>query len=444
MALNTVLTQSLQHRMALTPAMREAMSLLSFSTPELIHHIEQEAQNNPLLVVDYPQHRNTSGISEYDIALDTVAASGTLGENLRQQLTIMPLDKPIKNIALYLTGDLTDDGFLSRSADEIADDLDLPIEIIEQSIQALQTCEPTGIAARDLKECLLLQLIETGIDEATGKMILENAALFAKRAWGKLSKIFHLPEAQLKTFGEALKSLNPTPAKEFSEQTEALVADILVKNDPDKGLIVSLFNPNFPTLSVDDDLLNALKNDGKTLDYLITQKTRAKTLIQVVEFRSKTILKVARSIVSFQHRFFSEDQKHLIPLTRIKIAKQLEMHASTIGRAIAHKNISINGAIYPMRYFFSTSIGKAGKTQISAHNIKQSIRKMVLAETHLSIHSDENIVEKLHAQGVDIARRTVAKYRGCMNIPSSAKRRRILAAKAAPSNGLGGVRNTRK
>ncbi len=442
MALSTVFTQTLQHRMALTPAMREAISLLSLSSHDLTKRIDQEAQDNPLLEVEYSPP--ASGQSAYDIALSTTTGLQTFGDDLRNQLGLMPLDEDIRNIATYLVGDLNDEGFLDSDPGEIAQALGLSGEIIQRGIRALQSCEPTGVGARDLNECLLLQLVEHGLNAETASLVLRHIALFIQKDWAALCSHFTESRAELARIGELLKGLNPNPAQGFTPPEAPLIVDVLVTDHPQNGLTVALTNPNLPNLRVNEQMAQSLRGKPDVSTYLSEQENRAKMFIKAVEFRGKTILRVVRSIVSAQHRFFTDGQHFITPLTRNNIAKRLDLHPSTVGRAIADKNLAIDGAIYPIKFFFSSALGTKDQNPVSAHTVMGLIRKLILAETPQSTLSDQNIVDKLNAQGVDIARRTVAKYRGCMNIPSSPQRRQILVAKAAAPNGLGGAQTTRK
>ncbi len=433
MALKPTLSLKQTQTIALTPELRQSLAMLCLSTGDLIEHIHTEALENPLLVVTAPRTtRQTS--SAYDVALNLVAATITLGESVRRQLATQPLPRKIRDIAIYLTGDLADTGYLETDITDAANTLGATETEIELAIRAIQTCEPNGVGARNLTENLLLQMVEKGVPQATAKGALDNIPLLVNGQWNALSELLGVAVSKLEPLGPLLRSLNPEPVVADSTTTRHLIADIIVEDDENRGLSVSLSKNYLPDLSLDTDLLSQAKADTKAREYIKAQSIRAKTLIRAVQYRGETLLRVARAIVSHQHRFFVDGSDYLSPLTRRTLAETLDLHPSTIGRAIAGKNLDLNGTLFPMSFFLGSGLKKGASFSVSSYVVQQTIRKMIEQETPNSPLSDDKIVKKLNADGVDIARRTVAKYRRCMNIPSSFVRRQIAAAQQAPHN----------
>ncbi|WP_428547148.1 hypothetical protein [Profundibacter sp.] len=258
-----------------------------------------------------------------------------------------------------------------------------------------------------------------------------------KCEWAELSDILDIPKEQIEAFSTTLRTLTPEPVAHHHNESLPLVADIIVEIDENRRISVSLSENYLPDLTIDADLYLQAKSDAKAKEYIEAQYNHAQCLIRAIQFRGETLLRIARAIVTRQHRFFSDGSNHMTPLTRRALGEKLALHPSTIGRAIAGKNLELNGAIYPLSFFLGTGLKKGISGEISAYVVQQTIRQMIEQETPDSPLSDDTIVKKLRADGVDIARRTVAKYRGCMNIPSSYVRRKIAAAQQAPHRSPG-------
>jgi len=428
-------TLSLKQEQTLTPQLRHSLHLLRLPTQDLLEYIHAEAQENPLLLVR-ARPASSGSASAYDVALSSVAATVTLGESVRQQLVTQSLPPKIRDVAIYLTGDLADNGLLETDTAETTETLGVTEAVIEQAIHAIQTCEPTGVGARNLTESLLLQMVDAGVQRDVAKGVLDNISLLLDDQWDTLSKLLGIEVAQLQPLAPLLRSFNPEPVSP-PPTTTPLIADIIVEDDENSGLSVSLSENYLPDLSLDTNLLSLAKTDFKAREYIETQTTRAKTLIRAVQYRGETLLRVARTIVTRQHRFFVDGSDYLSPLTRRELARELDLHPSTIGRTIAGKNLDLNGTLYPMSFFLGSGLKKGTSYSVSSYVVRQTICKMIAQEPPDSPLSDDAIVKKLNADGVDIARRTVAKYRGCMNIPSSFVRRKIAAAQQAPHRSPG-------
>ncbi len=436
MALKPTLSMKQTQTLALTPQLRQSLAMLRLPTVDLVEQIHTEALENPLLVIGAPPKAKDSP-SAYDFALNTVAETVPLGESIRRQLAMMSLSALTSDIANYLTGDLSDTGYLETDIAETAQTLGVTEDDIETAIQAIQSCEPTGVGARNLTECLLLQIVEKGVERDTAEKLLDHTPQILNSDWAELSEVLGVPNEQIETFAALLKTLKPEPVTNHHPDSRPLVADIVVEIGLDRRISVSLSENYLPDLTIDSDLLEQAKADAKAREYIETQYTRAQNLIRAVQYRGETLLRIARAIVAQQHRFFIDGTHHMTPLTRRDLGDKLSLHPSTIGRAIAGKNLELDGTLYPLSFFLGAGLKKGMTGEVSAYVVQQTIRQMIEQESPDSPLSDDTIVKKLRADGVDIARRTVAKYRGCMNIPSSFVRRKIAAAQQAPHRSPG-------
>ncbi|MCA8869685.1 MAG: RNA polymerase factor sigma-54 [Rhodobacteraceae bacterium] len=425
MAMKPGLSLQQSQRLALTPELRLSIRVLAMSAGELNEVIKAELAENPLL--DWQENHNTQTGQAYDYALDTVAENHSAAELLRRQIALMKAPPKTRQIAEYLASDLTEAGFLAESAWSIARTLGLEVELVEQAIELLQQCEPAGIGARDLRDCLDLQLKARGVSAEARKLLLQNLTKFAESDWPFLTRHSNLPVAELKRLQGILQSLNPYPMELLSTDRNAIVApDITVEPLSGGGFAIELVDSPVQALVVNTGLVNSARNsNAAAATYLKQNLTRANSLIRAIEARSKTVLRITHEIVARQHGFFTNDKAGLKPMTQREVATALGLHPSTVTRAIAHKTLSCPQGIFALKFFFSAAIQTLdGDPAVSAYVVQQQIRRMINAESDASILSDAEIVSSLRQSGVDIARRTVAKYRQCLNIPSSIQRRR--------------------
>jgi len=425
MSLKPGLRVSQSQRLTLTPALRQSISVLGMSTLELLDHVEAELGQNPLLSAQTSHQSSASG--DFELALDTVAARKTRGEVLREQIAHFSADRQTRLIAGYLADDLSDEGYLCDSVEELAETLTLDTHQITMAISLLQRCEPTGIGAKNLRDCLDLQLCARQKPRQTRQFILDNLALFAESDWTALQKLSGQSRAELGELNDLVRSLNPFPGEDISpELAEFLYPDIRVTTLPEGGFSIESINSTLPSLTVNAELMNKKPVvNTETSQYFDDHITRAKTLIRAIEARAKTILRVGQEIVTKQHRFFAEGHAHLKPLRQIDVAQSLGLHPSTVTRAIANKALDCRFGILPLKFFFTPGLNSLNNQQLtSTYVIQQRISRLVRAEKPDQILSDAKIAAHLQQSGVDIARRTVAKYRQCLKIPSSVQRRK--------------------
>ncbi len=425
MAMKPGLRVSQTQRLALTPALRQSIGILGLSANELSELVAVELEQNPLLLLE-TDHRAPMR-ADYRHALENVAQERTLAEKLKQQISVMAAPKNVSLVANFLAGDLTDQGFLPDSDAAIAKTLSLDLELVQQAISLLQACEPTGVGARDLSECLGLQLVAKGESDLAQKVIVENLSDFARNDWTSLKRKSGLKKVELQRLAEILQSLNPFPVSALAPNTNpGLFPDVSVAPLTEGGYAVELIGSVAPSLRVDQNLLDSTQSsDPASTGYLRDQTVRANSLIRAIEARSKTILRISQEIVVKQHAFFALGHSHLLPQTQAEIASALDLHPSTVTRAVANKALVCPLGVFELKFFFTSSLNSlTSDAARSAYVVQQEIRKMITTESATEILSDDQIATSLRQSGVDIARRTVAKYRQCLNIPSSVQRRR--------------------
>ncbi len=412
---------------ALTPSMRHSLQLLRMPALDLLQEIQREASENPFLTM---RHRAgaAGSASQFDMALDTVAARPSLVEGLRAQIGAMSLSADVRASAEYLAGELRDDGYLDDSLEAIAATTGVGEETLLAGLRALQACEPTGVGARDLSECLALQLGDHGIDRDLADVVVAHLAQFADERWTSLGKLLELPRGRLRQIAAALRTLDPHPVQADGELTPPLVPDLLVERKAGGGLSVRLSREAEPGLALDDALLARM---GDLDDpFTAAARVRAEGLIRAVRGRGATLMRIGQQILVAQARFFTDGAEHLHPMSRQSMADELAMHPSTLGRAVAGKALAFEGTLYPLSMFFSVALPRGDGMEVSAHAVRIAIRRMIEHEPPGAPLSDEAIRRMLCNDGVDISRRTVAKYRGCMRIPPSRNRRRTRTSRS--------------
>jgi RNA polymerase sigma-54 factor len=335
-------------------------------------------------------------------------------------------------IALHLLDMLDQTGYLSGNLATLEDQLNCSSERIEATVTLLQGLEPTGVFARSLCECLGLQLAEKDRLDPAMQALLDNLDLLAKKEFAALQKICGVDREDLVEMITEIRELNPKPALDFEvEPAEPLIPDVLMRALPNGKWFIELNPETLPRVLVNQSYYSEVSGQTRSKgdrEYLSEHLQQASWLVKALHQRATTVLKVSREILRQQDAFFRKGIQHLRPLTLKDIAQTVEMHESTISRVTSNKYIATPRGIYELKYFFTAAIaGTAGNVH-SAEAVRDRIRRLIDAESTRKILSDDTIVEILRGEGVDIARRTIAKYRESMRIPSSVQRRRDKSA----------------
>ena len=383
--------------------------------------------------------RPTGGISldsdEYDFSA-SLSKAQTLAEHLTDQLNLNILDASDRLIGQNLIGMVNEAGYLTGDLADIANYLGTNKDHVARVLETLKTFDPVGVFAADLKECLALQLHERDRLDPAMAIMLSNLNLVAKRDFSALKSLCKVDLEDVKEMIAELQELDPKPGHAFgAEPVQPVVPDVYVRAAQDGSWLVELNNDTLPRVLFSNQYLSKVSRTAsreEDKNYLNECQTNATWLIKSLDQRAKTILKVAREIVRQQDAFLVLGVQHLRPINLKTVAEAIEMHESTVSRVTSNKYMATPRGTYELKYFFTTAIASstAGGDSHSAESVRQRIKDMIAAEASKSILSDDTIVENLKSEGIEIARRTVAKYRESLNIPSSIQRRRIARSEA--------------
>lgn len=464
--------------LTMTQQLQQSIKLLQMSSLEVTEFIEQELEKNPLLTVEgeepekgeetNQEPKEETHDEEHAAARDDEPTSGddahfdseqyepriktrdhdweegdsfesftakekTLREFLLEQLHLAVTD-PVKRIIGQHLIDLVDEsGYIKDSTSSITNLLDCPDGLIDETFAILQSFEPIGVCARSLSECLALQLREKDRLDPAMEKLLANLDLVAKGDIKSLSKLCGVDEDDVKEMCAEIRRLNPRPAVGFQHETvHAIIPDVFLRRSGEVWQIE--LNPAaLPRVLVNRRYYTRIygkTNDKKEKKYLSEQLATANWLIKALDSRAQTILKVATEIVKRQDEFFLYGIKYLKPLTLKEVADTVELHESTVSRVTNSKFISTARGNYEFKYFFNASIQSAGGGEgFSNKAVQFMIKEVIDQEKPGAILSDDAIVEKLAGRGIELARRTVAKYRELMKIPSSSVRKKEKAAR---------------
>lgn len=358
-----------------------------------------------------------------------VSSEPTLREHLSAQLPLVIADPVERLIGQHLIDMVDEAGYLQADLDQLATKLGAPLGMIEKVIAALQTCDPAGVFARSLCECLALQLKEQNRYDPQIAALLDNLHLLAAHNLPALRKAVGSDMAELTDMIEEIKRLDPKPGLKFGAvQIQPVVPDVLVRPASDGTWAIELNSDTLPRVLVNRTYYAEVSGTTRTekdKGYLLECLQTANWLVKSLDQRARTILKVAQEIVRQQDGFFTHGVQHLRPLNLKTVADAISMHESTVSRVTSNKYMATPRGIFELKYFFTSAISSAGEGEAhSSEAVRHRIRQMIDGESVRQVLSDDMLVDRLKAEGIDIARRTVAKYREAMRIPSSVQRRR--------------------
>jgi RNA polymerase sigma-54 factor len=365
-----------------------------------------------------------------------VSAETTLAAYLAEQMALAIPDPARRMIGQYLIDMVDEAGYLTGDLASVADKLGTPVSEVESVLTILQTLDPPGVCARNLTECLAIQLKERDRFDPAMQGLVQHLDLLAKRDLAALRRLCGVNDEDLADMIGEIRNLNPKPGLAFgSTLVQPIVPDVLVRAAPDGSWQVELNSDTLPKVLINQryysQVAKGTRND-KDKSYVADCLQTATWLVRALDQRAKTILKVSSEIVRQQDGFFAKGVQHLRPLNLKTVADAISMHESTVSRVTANKYMATCRGIFELKYFFTSAIAAAdGGEAHSAEAVRHRIRQLIDAETADDVLSDDTIVEKLRGAGIDIARRTVAKYREAMRIPSSVQRRREKQAASA-------------
>lgn len=466
-------------QLVMTPQLQQAIKLLQLSRLELIQTVQQELEMNPILEeVDsieeiedgmeevevlqdkeefkevevseqvkedfdwesfaeeyssssYSILREREEIEEFPSIEQRLAKPTSLREHLLWQLDVSNLTEREKEIGEEIIGNLNSNGYLEATVEEIAGLTGTSGEEVEKVLKVVQLFDPPGVAARDLRECLLIQARCLTPDNELVENIIRNylSVLETKNYQSLLNKLKCSPD-ELKEAVETILSFDPRPGRAYSDEEPQYVSPDVFVIKVDEEFVVILNDEGLPRLKISPYYLECLKHperlNQEAKDYIQNKLRSANWLIKSIHQRQKTIYRVAESIVRLQREFFEKGPGHLKPMVLRDVAIDVGMHESTISRVTANKYMQTPHGLFEMKYFFNSSIQREIGEDIASETVKEKIRAIIKTEDPASPYSDQDIVNILKKEGIVIARRTVAKYREMMNILPSHKRKKPL------------------
>ena len=479
MALEQKLNLRLSQRLVMTPSLQQAIKLLQMSRLELQEVLTQEVVENPVLEeqeetteterVDAARDNEDAGApaeaapaaekerdsfeeidfnsyfedyldsaynprqyqeqpEEYSLENVLTRPEG-LPEHLTWQLSMSGVSDGVREIVTYLIGNVDEDGYLQVSREEIREAHFENDTDVEAALALLRRFDPPGVGAFDLPDCLLMQLAALGVEnELIEKIIREHWPAFLNRQFAPLCKALGVGMSEIQAAFEIIKNLEPKPGRKYSsERTIYVEPDVFVRKIGDE-YIIQLSEDGLPKLRISASYRRLLRSGNGAIgaeaaNYLKDKMRSAIWLIKSLDQRQRTIYKVADSIVRHQRGFLDHGIEHLRPLVLRDVANDIAMHESTVSRVVSNKYIHTPRGLFPMKYFFHSGIDSSQGDDVSSLSIKNKISRIVQDEDPRRPHSDARITQKLRTEGIQIARRTVAKYREELRIPSSSQRK---------------------
>lgn len=460
-------------KLIMTPELRQAITVLQMSSLELTEYVEEQVLENPLLEVrehDQEQERSEeAGTAPEEISPSTekkefdvdweeyfqdssdlgmssmrgqrevaeqpvydqfLSQAPTLVEHLTSQLSLSRAPKEIKPLVQYLIGNIDARGYLGITLEEAAEQLQVDLAQLEQALKVLQSFDPSGVGARDLQECLNIQLDFLQENNPIVRRLVDE--FLQELAGGRLSKIasrLNVTPQEIQQAADILKKLEPKPARNFShyDDTRYVVPDVVLEKV--EGQYIILVNDvAIPRLTINNTYKTVLgKNssaDKNTKQFVEEKLNAAAWLIRSIEQRRLTLYKVANCLVELQKDFLDHGIKYLKPLNLKKVADIVGVHESTVSRATSNKYIQTPQGVFEMKFFFSTGISNTSGSQVSAESLKKILQEIIQGEDPANPLSDQKIAELFGQRGVKISRRTVTKYRDELSIPSTNLRKR--------------------
>lgn len=425
MALEYSLSPSQSLKLNITPQMRQSLYMLQISAEELVEFLQQQAEKNPFLDMNWPIKPSNFSSREGRIA-DIRAPEETLEMQLLSQLRLLPISDKQFRIARYLTGNLNEAGYLQISLEEVYQTCSADMDEVIEALDTLQSLEPAGVGARTLEECLLLQIRR---DAAADPWASEVAANYLKalgnRKIGWIAERLGISIEDVERTWAYIRGLHPRPGLIYSyDPSRSIQADAMIRKQKDGEYIIVMNEFGLPKLSVNLEYRQLLKNhrDSEIQQYIRNHIQAAKGLVHGLAQRTRTLYLVIESIVAEQKEFFEQGIEGLKPMTLQTVADRLNMHESTISRAIQHKHIQTDYGLFELRFFFTSGVSTNDGGAASAESVKVMIKKLIDHENKQHPLSDQSIANLLNQQGVHISRRTVMKYREEMKVLSSRMR----------------------
>lgn len=438
----------------MTPELKQAIEMLQYSQLELNEFLQEELMTNPVLEMEEPAHVKTEELHEIDwrrvanqmnekghthMAQDskddenafesTVSDKDSLIDHLMFQLKFAPLGEQQREIGAFLIENIDENGYLDIELKEAAEKYKISFDEMNDILMVLQTFEPTGVLARDLRECLLIQIRAASFDNSIAEsIVLNHLNELADNKMDRIAKALGHSIAIIQAACDYIKTLEPKPGRLFfsGDEVRYIIPDVLV-DYAEEGFIIQVSDSTAPKLYISSyyqSILNQQNDEGAT-EYIHKKLNAALKLIKSIEQRRNTIHKVVSAITDQQLEFFLKGPLYLKTLTLKDIADQIGMHESTVSRTVNGKYLQCKHGLFEMKYFFQSGVSSEMGDGVSAESIKKIIREQIDSEDPKKPLSDQHISDQLNELGIKISRRTVAKYRDEMLIASTSRRKRF-------------------
>jgi RNA polymerase sigma-54 factor len=357
----------------------------------------------------------------------TLTRGTSLFDHLEWQLKLTRgFSKDEEGVALLIIGNLTPDGYLDLPVDELAEEAGVDVPFVENVLRRVQEFDPPGVAARDLQDCLLIQARHVGADDdLVIGIISKHLHNLEKRNYAAIAKDLNQPLEEVYEATKVVLAFDPKPGRAYTdEESNYITPDVHIQKVGDKYFVVAN-DDGLPKLKISDFYRVALSKGAKAREYIQERLRSAQWLIRSIQQRQRTIVRVTESILRFQREFFEKGSAYLKPLILRDVADDIGMHESTVSRVTTNKYVHTPQGIFELKYFFNSGITRSDGDDLASEAVKLKIKQIVANEDPKHPHSDQKIVELLLEQNIEIARRTVAKYREQLRIQPSSKRKQV-------------------
>ena len=456
------LSMSMKQTQTLSPQMMQSMEILQMGSQELLEYIQDQVQENPVLEMEEKYGKgddtavlqrklewleSTDAQNRYyhqqdteDDEKDPISNYGTVDEReenlylyVLSQLEVMDLEPELLPVGRFLVESLNQNGWLDESVEDLAEELGKPVEEVEKALAAVQSLEPAGVGARNLSECLVLQLQRRHEDsELAIRIARDYLDPLSKSRYGLIAKSLGVCQEEVRTACDLIRTLNPRPGGGFAarENLVYINPDLFVVNFPDHFELLTN-DYFFPDLNISGYYCRMLKSteDNEVKDYLMGKVRQAKWVVHSIEQRRSTLLRCAECILELPEEFFRRGPGHLKPMCLADIAQKVGVHESTVSRTVRDKYLQCASGVYPLSYFFSRSLGAPAARPGTEENTsspdfaKALLKKLICGEDKRKPLSDQKLCERMAREGCELSRRTVAKYRDELGIPSTTGRK---------------------
>ncbi len=477
MALELRQQLKLTQQLIMTPQLQMAIKLLQLSRLELVDTIRKEMEENPALeevpdgtpmepLAEQPEPSSTDAPANEEVTIEErlqhdidwsnyldeyntpgrvhyesedrdaprfeafIAHKESLKDHLLWQFLMTKPSLEDEKIASMIIGNLNKDGYLVVSAEDIARVSESPLEKVQEILSTMQTFDPVGVCARDLKECLLIQARHLGLENTIVTDIIEDHLQhLEKKNYKVICKALKKSMDEVISAIGVIKSMEPRPGRQFSDETPQYINPDIFVHKVDNDFVIVLNDDGMPKLRVNSfykkSIARGKKISGEAEDYIQDKMRSAAWLIKSIHQRQKTIYRVMESILRFQREFFEKGIVHLKPMVLRDVAQDIGMHESTISRVTTNKYAYTPQGIFELKYFFNSSIHRSQGGDIASASVQEKIRQIILAEDPKKPYSDDKISQLLKEEQIHIARRTVAKYREMLKVLPSNKRKQL-------------------